>query len=568
MKWTIRGRLFMSFLFILLAVLAVTGVTYYFNRQMLASYQSYERENQKVKLAKDFQVSVADQVTNQLTFMITRDAANQRNFEEGDKRTTQILSTMKGLASAKEETDRLRELELNYAAWKATAQAAFSRSGDADEYTGLKIDLMNSRTQIEVLMKLSSDLVAHHETALKAIASEFQSHVSSANRISTILSLASALLVLLLIWIVPRTIVAPIKRLSEAITRVADGDLSVAVQADSKDELGHLAQAFSKMVENLKNVIGAAIDAVSKVNSSSQQLAAASENVGKSAVEVASTVEQLAQGAEQQAKMSAEASSTITQMSGAIQQIAANASNVAQDSSKAAQLAKQGREALAQATQQIGSIEKAVESAAQLVRTLGDRSREIGQIVDVITNIAAQTNLLALNAAIEAARAGDQGRGFAVVAEEVRKLAEQSRAAASKISELAQGIQQDTGLAVQGMETGTKEVAQGIQVVSMAVQAFEEIKRAVDSIVNQVHEVSAATQQLAAGSNQIVKTVETIAAATQQVAAGGQQVSARAQGQSASVQQISSEANALAEMAANLQQTVARFRLTEAGASA
>lgn len=565
---SIRTKMLLGFICVLAAVLAVSGINLYFNRNLLAMQREYELASQKVKLAKEYQIALLDQVANQLTFMITRDAANQTAFEEGARKTNVTLDALRNLASSEEEADKVKELGIKQAVWSVAAQSTFMRTQSDDVLMDLKLDLMNSKTQREALMALVADFVQYQEVKLSQISSAFRDAMQKSNMMATTIAVVGVAITLLLTWLVPRSIVGPIRKLSAAIERVAEGDLTVTVTINSRDELGLLSNAFAKMVDNLKQLISATSEAAAKVSGSSKELAAASENVGRSAQDVAATVEQLAQGAEQQAKMTAEASSTIGQMSSAIQQIAASTSNVAQDSSRAAQLAKQGQDALAHATEQIKSIEKAVQNAAELVRTLGERSKEISQIVEVITNIAAQTNLLALNAAIEAARAGDQGRGFAVVAEEVRKLAEQSRVAANKISALARGIQEDTVQAVKGMEAGTKEVAQGTEIISLAVSAFEEIKRAVDTIVSKVHEVSAATQQLAAGSNQIVKNVESIAAATQQMAAGGQQVAARAQNQSASVQQISSEASALAEMAATLEKLIARFKLVEAGSPA
>lgn len=565
---SIRTKMLLGFVCVLAAVLAVSGINLYFNRNLLAMQREYELASQKVKLAKEYQIALLDQVANQLTFMITRDAANQTAFEEGARKTNVTLDALRNLASSEEEADKVKELGIKQAVWSVAAQSTFMRTQSDDVLMDLKLDLMNSKTQREALMALAADFVQYQEVKLSQISSAFRDAMQKSNMMATTIAVVGVAITLLLTWLVPRSIVGPIRKLSAAIERVAEGDLTVTVTINSRDELGLLSNAFAKMVDNLKQLISATSETAAKVSGSSKELAAASENVGRSAQDVAATVEQLAQGAEQQAKMTAEASSTIGQMSSAIQQIAASTSNVAQDSSRAAQLAKQGQDALAHATEQIKSIEKAVQNAAELVRTLGERSKEISQIVEVITNIAAQTNLLALNAAIEAARAGDQGRGFAVVAEEVRKLAEQSRVAANKISTLARGIQEDTVQAVKGMEAGTKEVAQGTEIISLAVSAFEEIKRAVDTIVSKVHEVSAATQQLAAGSNQIVKNVESIAAATQQMAAGGQQVAARAQNQSASVQQISSEASALAEMAATLEKLIARFKLVEAGSPA
>ena len=206
-------------------------------------------------------------------------------------------------------------------------------------------------------------------------------------------------------------------------------------------------------------------------------------------------------------------------------------------------------------------IEQTVNNSAQVVAKLGERSKEIGQIVDTISGIAGQTNLLALNAAIEAARAGEQGRGFAVVAEEVRKLAEQSQDAAKKIATLISEIQGDTDKAVLAMSEGTREVKIGTEVVTAAGYAFEEIEVMVTEVSNQVKEISAAVQQMASSSQQIVSSVKEIDELSKNAAGEAQTVSAATEEQSASMEEIASSSQSLAKMAQDLQEAVSKFRV-------
>ena len=183
----------------------------------------------------------------------------------------------------------------------------------------------------------------------------------------------------------------------------------------------------------------------------------------------------------------------------------------------------------------MGQIEQTVTRSSSVVAKLGERSKEIGQIVDTISGIAGQTNLLALNAAIEAARAGEQGRGFAVVAEEVRKLAEQSQGAAKQIAGLIGEIRNDTDSAVVAMNEGTKEVRIGTEVVNNAGQSFRDIYTSVSDVTGQVREISAAIEQMAAGSQQIVSSVKEIDVISKDTSAQAQTVSAATEEQSASM---------------------------------
>jgi methyl-accepting chemotaxis protein len=175
---------------------------------------------------------------------------------------------------------------------------------------------------------------------------------------------------------------------------------------------------------------------------------------------------------------------------------------------------------------------------SEAIRSLGEKSDQIGGIVGTITGIAAQTNLLALNAAIEAARAGEQGRGFAVVAEEVRHLAEESQAAASEISELITAIQGQTSRAVEVVQDGAKRTDDGVAVVSQTKQAFVQIGEAVEGMTARIDEIAVISEEIASNALTMQETVKSVAAVAERTATSAQQVSASAQQVSASADQV------------------------------
>ena len=210
---------------------------------------------------------------------------------------------------------------------------------------------------------------------------------------------------------------------------------------------------------------------------------------------------------------------------------------------------------------QMNNIEMTVSRSAQVVTKLGENSKEIGQIVETISGIAGQTNLLALNAAIEAARAGEQGKGFAVVAEEVRKLAEQSKAAAERIANLIEGIQKDTEEAVVVMNEGTAEVKVGAEVVSAAGSAFEKILEMVNHVNRQSKEIATTMEEMANGTQHIVTSVEDIDKSCKKMSDETQTVSASTEEQSAAMQEIASASRSLAVLAQELNEESAKFKL-------
>ena len=367
--------------------------------------------------------------------------------------------------------------------------------------------------------------------------------------------------VLIIFWIASQ-IVKPLQALQEAANRIANGDLSVTqVAVNTQDELGRLARAFETMIGNLRDLVSHIGNSSEQVAASSEQLTASSEQSAQAANQVASSITDVATGAGEQMEAANETTKAVEKMAVNMRQMAVDANQAAAGSAQAASKAKDGDEAVVRAVNQMSQIEETVNSSAQVVSKLGERSKEIGQIVNVISGIAGQTNLLALNAAIEAARAGEQGKGFAVVAEEVRKLAEQSQEAAKKIAGLIGEIQGDTDKAVVAMNDGTREVKNGAEVVNAAGVAFREIVELVGRVSKQVEEIAAAMQQMAGDSQQIVGSVRKIDELGKKSAAEAQTVSAATEEQSASMQEIASSSQSLAKLAQDLRVAVEQFRI-------
>ena len=361
-------------------------------------------------------------------------------------------------------------------------------------------------------------------------------------------------------WILAGKITGNVTKLTEQAERLASGDLREQnLTIKSNDEIGQLALAFSKMAENLRNLMKDVAQTAEQLAASSEELTASAEQSAHASVQVATSITEVAQGTEKQSNAVEEASLIVEEMSISIQRVVGNARAVATTSEQAASAASDGNVAIGSAVSQMSTIERTVSGSAEVVAKLGNRSKEIGQIVDTISGIAGQTNLLALNAAIEAARAGEQGRGFAVVAEEVRKLAEQSQQAAKQIAEMINEIQGDTDTAVVAMNNGTREVHIGSEVVNKAGESFKQIEILVETVLNQVREITSSIQKVDAGSNKIVTAIQDINAITKNNSGETQSISAATEEQSASMQEIASSSHALANLAEEMQKAVRRF---------
>ncbi|WP_284199240.1 methyl-accepting chemotaxis protein [Alicyclobacillus sacchari] len=212
--------------------------------------------------------------------------------------------------------------------------------------------------------------------------------------------------------------------------------------------------------------------------------------------------------------------------------------------------------------EQMASIQQSVASLADVVQGLGERSAEIGAIVDVMTRIARQTHLLSLNAAIEAARAGESGRGFAVVADEVRKLAEQSADQATQIAGLIESIQSETNVVVASMAASTEEVAAGMDIVRSTERSFADIEASVHNVTDHISEVSGFMDRISSGTQQLQDGIKELTRVSSMTNAGMQTVAASTEEQLASMEEITASSTTLTQMAERLQSLVGTFRYT------
>lgn len=358
---------------------------------------------------------------------------------------------------------------------------------------------------------------------------------------------------------ITRPILSSIKQGVSYAGAMAQGAFDRQIEIKTRDEIGMLLQSLQDAAANLRILIKQAANSSAAVAASSEELNASAEQSARAASQVAAAITDVAQGAGKQVQAVNTAVAVAERMSAGIQQVADNTHAVTDMADRTANAAQAGNKAVDAAVSRMESIERTVSGSAQVVGKLGERSLEIGQIVDTIAGIAGQTNLLALNAAIEAARAGEQGRGFAVVAEEVRRLAEQSQEAAKQIAAMIAEIQSETDKAVIAMNDGTREVEQGAGVVNSAGQTFREIVRLINQQSDQIREISAAIGQIASGGQQIVATVRDIEQISRDAAGHTQSVSAATEEQSASMEEIAASSQALAKMAAELQAAVAKF---------
>ncbi|MGA2988890.1 MAG: methyl-accepting chemotaxis protein [Candidatus Korobacteraceae bacterium] len=292
------------------------------------------------------------------------------------------------------------------------------------------------------------------------------------------------------------------------VSQVAKGDLTLRGKV-TNDTLGNVVDSVNYMLDNFTKVLERVRKAATDVSSSSGQILLATEEMAK--------------GATQQDQEITNTSSAVEELTVSMKQVSNNAEASAEAARRALDAAEQGNRSVRDTLEGMQRIRSSVQATAKKIKSLGDRSLEISEIVNVINDITEQTNLLALNAAIEAARAGEAGRGFAVVADEVRKLAEHSRKATKDIAGLIKAIQAETNEAVVVMEEGTREVEVGAKLADQAGKALDAISTVVRQSAELVQEISLASKQQVRGTEGVANAMQIISSITHQTSQGSRQ---------------------------------------------
>lgn len=362
-------------------------------------------------------------------------------------------------------------------------------------------------------------------------------------------------------FVIEATVLNPIRLFTYFAQKVSEKDLSQRLEMRNDDEFLPVANSLNVMVNNLRSILDENLEAAEQLAVAASEMASMAEKANRSTEVINTTMEKTAKITEEQFENVDLSVLASQQMSETAQQVASEAQKAASFSSQAAQRAKSGEEIVQDINSKILQLKATVDSSAETVRRLGDRSLEIGKIVDVMRGIARQTNLLALNAAIEAARAGEHGRGFSVVADEVRALAEQSTNSAVQIVTMINEIQNETKAAVEAMEIGTKVVDESTSLANVVKNAFSEITSAVVQTVNTIHEIAAASEEQAASSEEMTSTMQIVSAVSKQNVSSAKQVAASTVGQSMTMENLAISAAQLVQMAEHLTSMVGRFKV-------
>ena len=361
--------------------------------------------------------------------------------------------------------------------------------------------------------------------------------------------------------VIMKIIVHPTNELKDLFSKAEAGDFTVHGSYQSKDELGILTGSFNNMISGVRGIIQTVAETSQQVAAASEELTASAEQTSTVTSHVALAIEEIASGAEISTNKLEHNSSELQEVLRGINMIANSSSQVSDLARDTSKEAEEGNKIVKDNLLQMSNIHESVQKSHEVISSLSKRSNEVGQILDVINGIAAQTNLLALNAAIEAARAGEHGKGFAVVADEVRKLAEQSLSSTKLIAEIVSSIQHDSIQSVHYMGEVMTNAKEGMEITKETADKFMQILEKTRYITPQIEGITSTVQGIATNIQSISDVAEEVAVFAQENASSSEEVAASTEEQLASMEEISISSKSLAQMAEDLNELVGKFHI-------
>lgn len=560
---SIKNKLLISFSSVLLICIIAFGSIYSSLKNVGESYEDLVDVNvHMLTLAYEIQFQDLASTDSLKGIIIDPNSSEERKrYDEYASERKQSIEKIQPLVVDERSIQIFNTLD-SYSLQLMDLETIMMQLAKTDQ--GKTMDIYNNHYN-QLRNVFSSNLEEFKQIQLQQISSKVDQDskfIETRSLYSLIAIIFTVLIGMIIAITIARKTTKPIKEVVKKLEELSsnEGDLTARLNVDSKDEVGQLANAFNTMIDSIQNLVKNVKLTTIEVASSSEQLSASAEQSSNATNQITQAIQAIALGTEQQVRQAESSKIATNDMTRSIQFIADASTTVSNSSIAASKVAEEGNEAVLKSIEQMDFIQKSVNTAGSKIKELDTLSNGIGQILDVITTIAEQTNLLALNAAIEAARAGEAGKGFAVVADEVRKLAEESKDSAYKITSLIKEIQSNTTDAVDFMNKGEKEVQSGIMLVNEAGKAFERISNSVQQVTQQIQEVSDASKQLTSGTEKIALSIENLASISKESSDVAQNVAASSEEQLASIEEIASSAGNLSLTAEQLQSLVSKLK--------
>jgi methyl-accepting chemotaxis protein len=556
MKISIKYKLLASFLIVSILFMLLSYYSYKSTKETVETYDYViETVTELRSISEQIQTNTAREISNLRGYFVYKTDAYKNRVNGASTNIDTLVNSGIEISTEAETVKRLKDIQTLNKELTHKANALMNSNNPSrsalDEITTLSDSLSDQTEAFNIW--LSHDIL--NPEVEKA-------HTDSEQRMMLVIifSVLVTMISVVMGFLQSALIMKPIQYLKTNMQKVAKGNLHTAkFPIKSKDEIYQLNEAFEQMKENLAKMIVNMAESSNLVAASAEQLNASAEQSSNASAAIASSIQAIAASNEHAiVKISGNTLALDSILTG-VEAIKDRSLHVSSLSQAAFTYAEKGTKQIEDNLTQMKFIYDSVQRSNSIISSLADRSKEIGKMIELISNIAEQTNLLALNAAIEAARAGENGKGFAVVADEVRKLAEQSQTSAQDISQSLHGIQQDTSDAVTMLNETMDRAKNGVTISTNTVESFSTIVSNTQKVAPEIDEVAQTVAAITTQIKDVVGAANEITLLAKENGNSTEEVAASTEEQLASMEEIKASAESLSSMADELMEIVSQF---------
>lgn len=562
-KMTIQRKIILTFCLVLLISggLAAYSIVNTAKSNELAE-ELILAESVELNLMQNIRFNMSERLRLVTNYLLEGSPQSIEDFEanaaESEKIETELLQRMEG----KDTEEEIHKLISYGARWTDLMRSnVIGVYDDGDQHKAL-LNLGAEQEQAQDTMASLKQLADEKQNNVSELGSTIVTNGKKVTFMTVILTVVMAIISILVGILLARSIHLSIKRISERIQTIKEGDFSQPeIKIYSKDELGDLTSSINRMVSDLKQLIHQATLTTSHVLDSADELTASSSETMKGTEQITGSIQEVAASSSKQLNTVNEIIETIKHLQDRLQILTASVQTLDSVADQVADMSRLGNDVVGNSISKMQQINESVHNVSSYIDELGENSVKIGTITDVITNISEQTNLLALNAAIEAARAGEHGRGFAVVADEVRKLAVQSRESSNQITDLISQIQNGIRVTSLAMKKSTDEVLDGTKAVNEAGASFQNISQSITEMNKTIFSMNDMAAEFSNSTEMVAENVNVLTEMAKINSSYSETVATSAEEQLASSGEITNSARKLNDMAAQLQIVLNKFKI-------
>ncbi|MFS0688408.1 methyl-accepting chemotaxis protein [Sporosarcina sp. 179-K 8C2 HS] len=560
MRYSVSKKLWTGFLSLLLLMITAGILNYLAIPYVSDEYKSFiDDRMEKVILIEQLTTDQTELSNDLRGYLLYKETKYLKNRSELLESVEEKLKTMNATFQSERSAELLKELTVATTQYRTLSEEALTSFNNGRDEEALILAEEAEPYQANIMLNADRLIRYQREQMLEAEDRIEQSIKTTGLYIIGVLGLVT-ILSMIIAYMISKNITRPVGKMTKALKELAQGNFATEpLLIKNRDEIGEMATALNEMKADLRSIITNTRDSSRQLASQAEQLTASAEESLAASEMVAEIAEKNLLSSDMQVNLVHDSTKAMNAMANGINQITNDNEAMLGSSDEVSRLVGEGAALMKDVTDQMSTISTSIRQSADIISDLSVHSESIRKVTGLIRGIAEQTNLLALNAAIEAARAGEHGKGFAVVANEVRNLAEQSKASAEEIGRMIDTIIQNVSLAVDSTEVGAERVKEGLGITEKTNTVFHQIELASNDVNKKVETVSAAIVQIRSMSEQVTEGAAKVQDLAMQASVEAQSTSAATEEQLASNEEIASSAQTLSEVAEKLQNDMGRF---------